>query len=83
MPLSKPRKSGKASRWMCRAWLCSHSPQYISRRIRITQGDACIPKACSRACTAVIWYATGQMPQIRATTSSTSWESRPSRNFSK
>ena len=41
------------------------------------------PNAFSIACTALIWYATGQMPQIRAVMSGASEKARPRRNASK
>ncbi len=41
------------------------------------------PKSCSSPWIALIWYATGQIPQIRGTMSGTSLKWRPCRNASK
>ncbi|HYN48890.1 MAG TPA: hypothetical protein VER83_08495 [Candidatus Nanopelagicales bacterium] len=41
------------------------------------------PKRSSKACDALIWYATGQIPQMRATMSITSSGVRPTTICSK
>ena len=51
---------------MCSAWLSIHSPQYSRRRRSPTAAGTVTPHASSIAAHALSWYATGQMPQIRA-----------------
>ena len=46
-------------------------------------GSTSTPNRSSNAWTALIWYATGQMPQIRATMSRTSSGVRPTTSASK
>ena len=68
---------------MCRAWLSIHSPQYSSRRSASSRPSRVTPQAASIARHALSWYATGQIPQIRAVMSGGSVWARPRRNASK
>ena len=68
---------------MCNAWLSIHSPQYSSRRRSPIGCGISTPQAASSAWQALIWYATGQMPQIRAVMSGGSVYRRPRRKASK
>ena len=52
------------------------------RKVSIS-GVVTRPSAASIARPALIWYAMGQMPQMRATMSGTSWIDRPRKNASK
>ncbi len=51
---------------MWRVWLSIHSPQYRRRRRSRSGPSTSTPTADSIASQALIWYATGQMPQMRA-----------------
>jgi hypothetical protein len=68
---------------MCSTWLSIHSPQYSSRRRAATDASTVTPQASSMAAHALIWYATGQIPQIRAVMSGGSVCRRPRRKASK
>ena len=48
------------------AWLEIHSPQLSSRRRPASPPGSVAPHADSIAWQALVWYATGQIPQIRA-----------------
>ena len=76
---SKPRKSGAWSMKMCRAWDSIHSPQYSRRRISWISGVVVTPQMVSIASVDALWYATGQMPQMRAVMSGGSVYLRPRR----
>ena len=65
---------------MCRVWLSIHSPQYSSRRSSAMLLVTSTPHACSIATHADIWYATGQIPQMRAVMSGGSVWPRPRKN---
>ena len=68
---------------MCRTWLSIHSPQYRSRRRSWIPSATSTPNSRSSPWIADIWYATGQIPQIRGTMSETSSECLPCRKASK
>ncbi len=80
---ANPRKSGAASRKTWSTWLSIHSPQYRRRRRSWVPSGTSTPNSRSSPWIADIWYATGQIPQIRGTMSGTSLKLRPRRNASK
>ena len=64
-------------------WLSIHSAQYRRRRSSCVPSGTWTSNSRSRPWIALIWYATGQIPQIRGTMSGTSENGRPRRNDSK